>query len=100
MQSLLFLYRGSQRGVSKDPPTDPVDMAAFSRGASTDLLIFVEGELVSPPSATWPCQTDEPVDYRRKFSVKPSVSLPVPPPHVLMNFRGFPPGCGDSVANF
>ena len=22
------------------------------------------------------------------------------PPHVLMNFRGFPPGCGDSVTDF
>ena len=22
------------------------------------------------------------------------------PPHVLMNFRGFTPGCGDSVADF
>ena len=22
------------------------------------------------------------------------------PPHVLMNFRDFPPGCGDSVADF
>ena len=22
------------------------------------------------------------------------------PPHVLINFRGFPPGCGDSVADF
>ena len=22
------------------------------------------------------------------------------PPHVLMNFRGFPPVCGDSVADF
>jgi len=22
------------------------------------------------------------------------------PPHVLMNFRGFPPGSGDSVADF
>ena len=22
------------------------------------------------------------------------------PRHVLMNFRGFPPGCGDSVADF
>ena len=22
------------------------------------------------------------------------------PPHVLMNFRGFPPGCGDSLADF
>ena len=22
------------------------------------------------------------------------------PPHVLTNFRGFPPGCGDSVADF
>ena len=22
------------------------------------------------------------------------------PSHVLMNFRGFPPGCGDSVADF
>ena len=21
-------------------------------------------------------------------------------PHVLINFRGFPPGCGDSVADF
>ena len=21
-------------------------------------------------------------------------------PHVLMNFRGFPPGCGDSLADF
>ena len=25
--------------------------------------------------------------------------LPMPP-HVLMNFRGFPAGCGNSVANF
>jgi len=25
--------------------------------------------------------------------------LPMPP-RVLMNFRGFPPGCGDSVADF
>ena len=25
--------------------------------------------------------------------------LPMPP-HVLMNFRGFSPGCGDSVADF
>ena len=25
---------------------------------------------------------------------------PQMPPHVLMNFRGFPPGCGDSVADF
>ena len=24
----------------------------------------------------------------------------MPPPHVLMNFRGFPPGCGDSVVDF
>jgi len=24
----------------------------------------------------------------------------IPPSHVLMNFRGFPPGCGDSVADF
>ena len=22
------------------------------------------------------------------------------PPHVLTNFRGFPPGCGDSIADF
>ena len=22
------------------------------------------------------------------------------PPHVLTNFRGFPPGCGDSVVDF
>ena len=27
-------------------------------------------------------------------------SPPPVPPHVLMNFRGFPPGCGDSVADF
>ena len=25
---------------------------------------------------------------------------PPVPPHVLMNFRGFPPGCGDIVADF
>ena len=29
-----------------------------------------------------------------------SVYTPPMPPHVLMNFRGFPPGCGDSVADF
>jgi len=30
------------------------------------------------------------------------IQVPTPPmpPHVLMNFRGFPPGCGDSVADF
>ena len=28
-----------------------------------------------------------------------NVLSPVPP-QVLMNFRGFPPGCGDSVADF
>ena len=26
--------------------------------------------------------------------------FPPMPPHVLMNFRGLPPGCGDSVADF
>ena len=26
--------------------------------------------------------------------------FPPMPPHVLMNFRGFPPDCGDSVADF
>ena len=26
--------------------------------------------------------------------------IPPMPPHVRMNFRGFPPGCGDSVADF
>ena len=25
---------------------------------------------------------------------------PPMPPHVPMNFRGFPPGCGDGVADF
>ena len=25
---------------------------------------------------------------------------PPMPPHVVMNYRGFPPGCGDSVADF
>jgi len=30
-----------------------------------------------------------------------SMFFPPPmPPHVLMNFRGFPSGCGDSVADF
>jgi len=29
-----------------------------------------------------------------------SNNLPPMPPHVLMNFRGFPPGCADSVADF
>ena len=29
-----------------------------------------------------------------------SISPPPVPPHVLMNFRGFPPGCRDSVADF
>ena len=28
------------------------------------------------------------------------ISPPPMPPHVLMNFCGFPPGCGDGVANF
>ena len=28
------------------------------------------------------------------------MKVPPIPPHVLMNFRGFPPGCGDSVADF
>ena len=31
----------------------------------------------------------------------PEKKVPPPmPPHVLMNFRGFPPGCGDSAADF
>ena len=29
-----------------------------------------------------------------------NIFFPPMPPHVLMNFRGFPPGCGDSVADF
>ena len=29
-----------------------------------------------------------------------NLTPPPMPPHVLMNFRGFPPGCGDSVADF
>ena len=28
----------------------------------------------------------------------PYIFFPPMPPHVLMNFRGFRPGCGDSVA--
>ena len=28
------------------------------------------------------------------------VSFSPIPPHVLTNFRGFPPGCGDSAADF
>ena len=36
--------------------------------------------------------------YLACFAFKKS-SSPMPP-HVLMNFRGFPPGCGDSVADF
>jgi hypothetical protein len=34
-------------------------------------------------------------EYDPNFHFPPQM-----PPHVLMNFRGFPPGCGDSVANF
>jgi hypothetical protein len=36
-----------------------------------------------------------------RLSTSGQQSPPPPmPPHVLMNFRGFPPGCGDSVADF
>ena len=53
-------------------------------------------------SAMTVCQTG----CNRKCAVKHVAEnffflfLPMPPPHVLMNFRGFPPGCGDSVADF
>ena len=34
--------------------------------------------------------------------ISDQLNIPPPPmsPHILMNFRGFPPGCGDSVAEF
>ena len=36
----------------------------------------------------------------RDFGIR-NYNCPAPvPPHVLMTFRGFPPGCGDSVADF
>ena len=35
-----------------------------------------------------------------KYTLKFFSPPPPVPPHVLMNFRGFPPGCGDSVADF
>ena len=38
-------------------------------------------------------------DWGTVFDIVNS-SPPPMPPHVLMNFRGFPPGCGDSVADF
>ena len=33
-------------------------------------------------------------------TLRPDFFFSPMPPHVLMNFRGFPPGCGDSVADF
>jgi len=36
---------------------------------------------------------------RQSYSLKEFPRPPMPP-HVLMNFRGFPPGCGESVADF
>ena len=41
-------------------------------------------------------------DFREILHEGFSVIPPPPsmPPHVLMNFRGFPPGCGDSVADY
>jgi hypothetical protein len=35
-----------------------------------------------------------------KFFLFLFLFFPPVPPHVLMNFSGFPPGCGDSVADF
>ena len=29
-----------------------------------------------------------------------NIPHPQMPPHILMNFCGFPPGCGDSVADY
>ena len=37
---------------------------------------------------------------RRKGLRKANLFLFPMPPHVLMNFRGSPPGCGDSIADF
>ena len=38
-------------------------------------------------------------EIQHMWTVKKKVPPPMPP-HVLMNFRGFPPGCSDSVADF
>jgi hypothetical protein len=40
------------------------------------------------------------VTYERVNTQRTSFFFLPMPPHVLMNFRGFPPGCGDSVADF
>jgi hypothetical protein len=54
------------------------------------------------------CQHTKHVELPREIEGGPKLGtqyiiyifvLPLPP-NVLMNFRGFPPGCGDSVADF
>ena len=37
--------------------------------------------------------------HTKHTTICPPPSAPMPP-HVLINVRGFPPGCGDSVADF
>ena len=39
-------------------------------------------------------------DYCTEHLMYTDIFFPPMPPHVLMNFGGFPPGCGDSVADF
>ena len=40
-------------------------------------------------------------EYNRTwYAYRQSIFSSPMPPHVLMNVRGFPPGCGDSVADF
>ena len=45
------------------------------------------------------CYTNCVKTFKKKIYIY-IYSPPPMPPHVLMNFRDFPSGCGDSVADF
>ena len=57
------------------------------------LLLFVTTFILSVQN--YMSETNHPL-FLQIFFLPP----PPMPPHVLMNIRGFPPGCGDSVADF
>jgi hypothetical protein len=65
------------------------------------VTIFTEKHQSAPIlNQTNPVHILAPYIFKMCFNIILRIPLPPMPPHVLMNFRGVPPGCGDSVADF
>ena len=68
-------------------------------GTYASATLFITNSIRTAPKNTPDLRSERNSDRPPTLHYGDSFFLPMPP-HVLMNFRGFPPACGDSVADF